>query len=83
MGACPPMLRAPAVIVRRPAPGSAPASGPPTALRDYRIDGPEEARQIAMEKRPCETAPNGTGSRCLCDFDCANYWLRAKGFKGA
>lgn len=51
-------------------------------MKDYRIDGPAEARQIVAERKACETAPNGTGSRCLCDFDCANYWLRAKGFKG-
>lgn len=51
-------------------------------MTDYRIDGPEEAAQIIRDKRPCETAPNGTGSRCTCSFDCANYWLRANGFKG-
>lgn len=65
-----------------------PESGPPVArmpgtLTDYRIDGPEEARQIALGHRACETAPNGTGSRCSCSFDCANYWLRAKGYKAA
>jgi hypothetical protein len=49
---------------------------------DYRTDGPAEAQQIARGKRPCETAPNGTGARCLCGFDCANYWLRAKGYRG-
>lgn len=57
-----------------------PMTAPPAALKDYRIDGPPEAQQIARERRACETAPNGTGSRCLCDFDCANYWLRAKGY---
>ena len=50
-------------------------------MRDYRIDGPPEARTIASLHAPCVTAPNGTGSRCACNFDCANYWLRAKGFK--
>lgn len=49
---------------------------------DYRIGGPEEARRIALGHRMCETAPNGTGTRCLCGFDCANYWLRANGYKG-
>lgn len=44
------------------------------------IDPTEIARGIIRERRPCETAPNGTGARCTCDFDCANYWLRAKGF---
>jgi hypothetical protein len=28
--------------------------------------------------RPCETAPPGTGSICRCDYDCDNYWIRAK-----
>jgi hypothetical protein len=61
-----------------------PMTGPPAApVTDYRVDGPEEARQIAMEKRPCETAPNGTGSRCACHFDCANYWLRSRGYKAS
>lgn len=50
-------------------------------MKDYRIDGPDEARQIVREHRACETAPNGTGMRCICNFDCANFWLRAKGFK--
>jgi len=40
-----------------------------------------EARQIIADHRPCVTAPNGTGSRCTCDYDCANYWLRARGYK--
>lgn len=52
-------------------------------MKDYRTAGPAEAQAIIREHKACETAPNGTGSRCLCDFDCANYWLRAKGFKGA
>jgi hypothetical protein len=51
-------------------------------MSDYRIEGPAEAQQIVREQRACETAPNGTGARCTCSFDCANYWLRAKGFKG-
>jgi hypothetical protein len=50
-------------------------------MKDYRIDGPEEARQICKDHRMCETAPNGTGSQCLCAFDCANYWLRAYGYR--
>ena len=50
-------------------------------MKDYRIDGPPEAQQIVRDHRPCETRPNGTGMRCTCAFDCANYWLRAKGFK--
>lgn len=29
-----------------------------------------EARQIITDHQPCATAPNGTGSRCTCDFDC-------------
>jgi len=72
---------------RRPAassPASEPlATMPPAVPRDYRTDGPEEARQIAFGHRACETAPNGTGSRCSCSFDCANYWLRARGFKAS
>lgn len=28
--------------------------------------------------RPCETAPNGTGSPCNCSFACVNYWIRAR-----
>lgn len=50
-------------------------------MKDYRIDGPEEARQIVRDTPACETAPNGTGSQCTCNFDCANYWLRSRGFK--
>ena len=41
----------------------------------------EEVRRIISEHRPCVTAKNGTGSRCTCDYDCANYWLRAAGYK--
>jgi hypothetical protein len=40
-----------------------------------------EAQQIINERRACVTAKNGTGSRCTCNYDCANYWLRAYGFK--
>jgi hypothetical protein len=35
---------------------------------------------IIREHRACETMPNGTGYPCTCDFDCVNYWLRAKGY---
>ena len=37
--------------------------------------------EITNEHRACETAPNGTGEQCLCSYDCANYWLRAHGFR--
>lgn len=50
-------------------------------MKDYRIDGPDEARQIVRDHPQCQTAPQGTGARCTCNFDCGNYWLRAKGFK--
>lgn len=50
-------------------------------MKDYRIDGPPEAQQLVRDHPACETAPNGTGSRCSCTSDCANYWLRAHGFK--
>lgn len=40
----------------------------------------DEARRVIAEKPACQTAPNGTGARCTCDFDCANYWLRPRGF---
>ncbi len=49
-------------------------------MRDYRLAGPEEARKIARESPACGTAPNGTGSRCACDYACANHLLRAAGF---
>jgi hypothetical protein len=39
------------------------------------------AEAIIDAHRPCVTAPNGTGVRCTCDYDCANYWLRGSGFK--
>lgn len=48
---------------------------------NYGTDGPAEAQQIVRDNRACETAPNGTGARCTCAFDCANYWLRAKGYR--
>lgn len=41
----------------------------------------KERAKIVSEHRACETAPNGTGARCTCAFDCANYWLRARGYK--
>jgi hypothetical protein len=50
-------------------------------MKDYRIDGPQEARQIIATTPACGTAPNGSGSRCTCPFSCANYALRAKGYK--
>lgn len=50
-------------------------------MTDFRIEGPEEAQQIIRERPACASAPNGTGSRCTCDFDCANYWLRARGYR--
>lgn len=52
------------------------------ALRDYRLTGPDEAREIIRTSKECETKPNGTGLRCTCRFPCANYFLRARGFKG-
>jgi hypothetical protein len=50
-------------------------------MKDYRIDGPPEARQLVREHRACETAPDGTGAWCTCSFGCANYWLRSRGFR--
>lgn len=73
--------RRPASYDLRMPPSGAPVACLPGPLADYRTEGPEEARQIVREHRACETAPNGTGSRCLCSFDCANYWLRASGYK--
>lgn len=40
----------------------------------------EELRVIAREHPACATAPNATGQQCTCDYDCANYWLRANGY---
>jgi hypothetical protein len=37
--------------------------------------------EIIENKEPCTTAPNGTAAKCTCPFDCANYWLRAFGYK--
>lgn len=50
-------------------------------MADYEAEGPEEAREIIRSKPACETEQNGTGVRCTCFFDCANYWLRASGFR--
>ena len=41
----------------------------------------QERQAVIAERPPCETAENGTGARCTCAYDCANYWLRAKGYK--
>lgn len=43
--------------------------------------GPEQAQQIILVKPACTTVANGTGMKCTCDYDCANYWLRASGFR--
>lgn len=51
-------------------------------MTDYGLTGPPEARQIVRLYPPCATARNGTGVRCSCVFGCANYHLRAHGFKG-
>lgn len=53
------------------------------ALLDEVERGQERrARQeITAAHAPCSTAENGTGARCTCSFDCANYWLRARGHK--
>jgi hypothetical protein len=48
---------------------------------DYRLEGPEEAQAIAKSGPMCQTAPNATGKKCQCSFDCVNYKLRAAGFK--
>ena len=37
-------------------------------------------KQILAAYRPCETAPNGTGRRCRCEFRCANFALRGGGY---
>jgi hypothetical protein len=52
-----------------------------TTMKDYRLTGPDEARKIIRDNPACATAPNGTGTRCSCDFNCANYLLRFRGFK--
>ncbi len=38
-----------------------------------------EVNEIIAAHPACTTAPNGTGSRCTCAVDCANYWIRAMG----
>jgi len=43
-------------------------------------DAMQERQAFIAAHRPCETAENGTGARCTCPFDCANYWLRARGY---
>lgn len=50
-------------------------------MKDFRLTGPAAAKQIIGENPACATAPNGTGVRCTCDFACANYYLRARGYK--
>jgi hypothetical protein len=35
---------------------------------------------VIGEHRACETMLNGAGYPCTCDYDCVNYWLRAKGY---
>lgn len=45
------------------------------AAGDGDLDARE--REIIAAWPACKTAPNGTGARCTCSFDCANYWLRA------
>jgi hypothetical protein len=44
-------------------------------------DAGRERQEIISAHAPCETAANGTGARCTCSFGCANYWLRARGYK--
>lgn len=42
----------------------------------------EERERMAAEiaeRQPCTTAPDGTGARCTCAYDCRNYWMRARG----
>jgi hypothetical protein len=51
-------------------------------MTDYRIQGPQEAKDIVRAHAPCETAPNATGSVCTCSYACANWWLRCRGYKG-
>jgi len=42
----------------------------------------DQERQDIIRAHPaCITELNGTGARCTCDFDCANYWLQARGYK--
>ena len=43
---------------------------------------PARTPQEIVDQEPvCRTMPNGTGVRCLCASACANYWLRADGYK--
>jgi hypothetical protein len=50
-----------------------------SAAPENRAD--RKRQEITDAHKPCETAENGTGARCTCAFDCANYWLRARGYK--
>lgn len=46
------------------------------------MPGPDRTpQQITDEQEACTTTPNGTGIRCTCRDLCANWWLRAAGFK--
>lgn len=78
-----PSVGSSAQLIREGQPGARtlPAPSPGSPLTDFLNEGPEEAQRIVREHRACETAPNSTGARCTCDFDCANYCLRAAGFK--
>lgn len=49
-------------------------------MRPWPRPAGDERQKIIAKHAPCETAENGTGERCLCSFDCVNYWLRAKGY---
>lgn len=70
-----------------PAEGTAPETRPTpvvSAMSDLAGSGAGQERQaIIAAHAACETAENGTGARCTCSFDCANYWLRAKGYEQA
>ena len=46
------------------------------------MDEDYEIQRIIDAHPACKTAENGTGARCTCVESCANYWLRAKGYKG-
>jgi len=39
------------------------------------------AQEIVDRDRPCTTRRNGSGARCTCRVPCANWSLRARGFK--
>jgi hypothetical protein len=60
---------------RRAATATASGAGDQTGT-----EGEQARQEIISAHSPCETAENGTGARCTCAFDCANYWLRAKGY---